>query len=60
MLIIEAPLDASSIRWEVLPADPAYAENKLYMGEPSPEGDIAWNKIIHRKFDFSLSMLFIC
>ncbi|MCJ1333512.1 hypothetical protein MMC10_010212 [Thelotrema lepadinum] len=32
-----SPLDASSIRWEVLPADPAYAENKLYMGEPSPE-----------------------
>ncbi|PVH97401.1 hypothetical protein DM02DRAFT_674158 [Periconia macrospinosa] len=36
------------IRWVKLPGDPEYWSNMLYMGEASPESDMAWNELIRR------------
>ncbi|PSN64903.1 hypothetical protein BS50DRAFT_575039 [Corynespora cassiicola Philippines] len=38
-----------------LPGDPQYWSNTLYMGEASPESDLAWNELIRSKISVSLN-----
>jgi len=51
-LTTQVPL-RSDIRWVELPGDPDYWENTLYMGEASPESDLAWNQLIRSRFNLS-------
>lgn len=50
---MKVPL-ASGLRWETIPGDVDYWSERIYMGEPSKESEMAWNKLLSSMCDVDL------